>query len=303
MSLVSLLALLAASCASPASMADALVGAGPVVPGATVEVPIQVAGLSRRYVVHVPPLTATQLADQAHPLMLLLPGSSQVGETVMSESGMDTLSDARHFLLVYPDGVGGNDTDWNAGDCCGAAHAQGVDDVAFLQAVIADVASRFRVDTHRIYFAGFSDGARMAYSVACRMGATVAGVAAVSGSLTQSDCQPGRAIPVIAFHGVEDTSVPYTDPSHTAPSKLVKSALELPPTILFWLANNGCSSVTTAVYAQQGPVLTTQGNHCAGDVEFYTITNGTHTWPSPERGLAVDASPLIVDFLLAHTAP
>lgn len=288
---------------SAASMTDNILADGPVVPGATVEVPIQVAGLQRRYVVHVPPLPSTQLSGTPHPLLLLLPGSSQVGETVMSQSGMDTLADANHFLLVYPDGVGGSNSDWNAGDCCGQAHADGVDDLAFLEAVIADVSAQFPVDHHRIYFGGFSDGARMAYSAACRIGPAIAAVAAVSGSLTESGCKPGRAIPVIAFHGVEDTSIPYTDPSHTLPVATVKSALQLPPTILFWLANNGCTSVTTTLYAQKGPVMLTQGAHCKADVVFYTITNGTHTWPSPSRGLAVDASPLIASFLLAHTSP
>ena len=288
---------------SAAAMTDALTGTRQVVPGATVDVPIHVSGVLRHYLVHVPPLASSQLTPQPHALLLVLHGSGQDGTFIMSESGMDSLADANHFLVVYPDGIGGTSSDWNAGDCCGEAHAQKVDDVAFLQAVIADVGAQYRVDAHRIYIAGFSDGARMAYSMACKLGSTVAAVAAVSGSLTQSDCQPDRAIPVIAFHGVEDESIPYTDPSHTQPVRVVKSALELPPTILFWLANNGCRSVTTAVYAQKGPVLLTQGARCLGDVAFYTITNGTHTWPSPSRGLAVDASPLIASFLLAHTAP
>lgn len=288
---------------SAAGLTDNLVDNGPVVPGATVGVPIQVAGIQRRYVVHIPPLTSSQLSKTPHPLLLMLPGSSQVGETVLSQSGMDTLADANHFLLVYPDGVGGTNSDWNAGDCCGQAHADGVDDVAFLQAVIADVSAQFPVDRRRIYFGGFSDGARMAYSAACRIPNVVAAVAAVSGSLTESNCKPGRAIPVIAFHGVEDTSIPYTDASHTAPATIVKSALQLPPTILFWLSNNGCTSVATSLFSQKGPVMLTQGVHCNADVAFYTITNGSHMWPSPSRGVAVDASPLIAAFLLAHTAP
>ncbi|MDQ6736817.1 MAG: hypothetical protein M3Z30_03840 [Gemmatimonadota bacterium] len=284
-------------------MSDELVGTGPLVPGATVEVPIQVSGAQRRYIVHVPPLTSRQLSTQPHPLLLVLHGSGQDGASIMSESGMDSLADANHFLLVYPDATGGAAADWNAGDCCGQAHSQNVDDVGFLQAIIANIGSQYPVDRHRVYFAGFSDGARMAYSAACKLGTTVAAVAAVAGSLSQSGCQPGRAIPVIAFHGVNDESISYTDSSHTAPIRVVKSALQLPPTILFWLANNGCASVTTTVYSQKGPILLTQGAHCLKDVAFYTITNGTHTWPSPSRGLAVDASPLIASFLLAHTAP
>lgn len=301
-SLVLPVALFAAGC-SAASMTDNLVGTGPAVSGATVEVPIQVSGVQRSYVVHVPPLTNNQLSTQPHPLLLVLHGSDQDGATVMLESGMDSLADANHFIVVYPEGTGGANSDWNAGDCCGLAHARNVDDVAFLQAIIADIAVQHPVDRHRVYFAGFSDGARMVYSVACRLGETVAAIAAISGSLTEPNCKPGRAIPVIAFHGVNDESVPYTDSSHTAPVRVVKSALQLPPTILFWLANNGCTSVTTTVYSQKGPVLLTQGAHCRNDVSFYTITNGPHTWPSPARGLAIDASPLIASFLLAHTAP
>src|SRR5207248_5697071 len=113
-----------------------------------------------------------------------------------------------HFLVAYPQGTG-SPSDWNAGSCCGDPVNAGTDDIAFIKAVIADISTRLRVDKKRIYVAGFSDGARMAYRVACEMSTQIAAVAAASGSLVTSNCNPTPLMRLIAFNGTADPSVSY----------------------------------------------------------------------------------------------
>jgi polyhydroxybutyrate depolymerase len=265
--------------------------------GGTADIPIDVGTSARHYVLHVPEAGADSTAGR--PLILVLHGSSQSGETIRQLSGMDSVADADGVIVAYPDGVGGDNSDWNAGDCCGYPQAHNVDDIAFLRAVIANISSRSHVNRARVYVAGFSDGARMAYRVACEMSTEVAAVAAVSGSLETADCAPARAVPVIAFHGTADESVPYDDSAHTdIPTSLPKNAYTLPPAVQFWLGADRCRGMTSQVYVTH--VVRTTGWGCSADVTFYSIAGGTHEWPDTDRGSAVSASPIIARFFLAH---
>src|SRR5205814_1785627 len=100
---------------------------------------------------------------------------------------------------AYPDGSDGGfglyPTDWNAGTCCGAPFREGVDDLAFISAIISQVEGRLSVDHARVFIAGFSDGGRMAYHVACQLGSKIAAIAVVSGSLTDNQCFPDVGVP------------------------------------------------------------------------------------------------------------
>ena len=71
-------------------------------------------------------------------------------------SGFSRLADREGFTVAYPDGVGGN---WNDGqpDENSAAWRQGVDDVAFLKAVVGSVGA-----FGKVYLVGYSNGAVMA---------------------------------------------------------------------------------------------------------------------------------------------
>lgn len=117
-------------------------------------------GQDRTYLVHVP----AGLSGAA-PLVLMLHGGYGTGAQAERSYGWDALADQDHFVVAYPDGL---DRAWNSGGgCCGKAARRDVDDVAFLTAVVADVEARVPVDPARVYAAGMSNGAMMAYRLAC----------------------------------------------------------------------------------------------------------------------------------------
>jgi dienelactone hydrolase len=103
--------------------------------------------------------------------------------------------------------AGGYESSWNAHGCCGPARDTGVDDVAYLDRVRAIVAALHPVDRRRVFLAGFSNGAMMAYRYACERPGVVAGVLAVAGTMT-SPCRPRSAVAVLSVHGTADTRVP-----------------------------------------------------------------------------------------------
>ena len=266
----------------------------------TAEHGMQVGDRMRTFLLHVPASRPRRLGRAlAYPLVIVLHGSGANGETVRRMSRMDSTADVARFLVAYPNGVTGalgHGSDWNAGDCCGVAEDRHVDDLAFLRALIEQVAARMPVDRNRIYVAGFSDGGRMAYHAACKMGAQIAAIAVISGSLTDANCVPARAVPVIAFHGTSDRDVPYGDSSYTVPKNAPPAAENAPPSVRFWAGNNGCRGAT--LKRQSAHVSEMRFEPCAGAVVLYTIEGGLHAWP----GGASDGQEPTQEFSASHEA-
>ncbi len=277
------------------------------------ELSVAVGSDDRSFLLHIPaarPRTPLGVA-RAFPLVILLHGSGASGETVRHQSGMDHLADSLRFVVAYPNGshaILGFGSDWNAGSCCGAAARDGVDDIGFIRALIREVAGHLRVDPRRIYVAGFSDGGRMAYRVACELSPVVAAIGVASGSLKDEHCAPSQPVPVIAFHGTGDQDVPYADSALTAkPAKAPAGAASLPPSIQFWSTIDRCTGV---VVRREAPHVTRATfRPCAGaEVVLYTIEEGLHAWPGGEKDgsdgqeptTEVKASEIMMQFFLRH---
>lgn len=133
------------------------------------------------------------------PLVVVLHGLGGTGDGTYSY-GFD---DVEGIVVAHPDGV---DRSWNAGACCGGAHARGIDDVARLDALVARMVSRGGVDPDRVYAVGFSGGGMMAYAWACGSH-TLAGIGVVGGARVAPCPDPGP-VAVVAVHSDADASVP-----------------------------------------------------------------------------------------------
>jgi len=222
---------------------------------------------------------------------------------------MDSLGDTYGFVIAYPDGSNGGGlfaSDWNGGACCGSAARDNVDDVGFISALATEIIRNLPVDPKRIYIAGFSSGAIMAYHAACRLAPMIAGIAVVSGSLKDDDCAPGRAVPLIAVQGTDDTEVPYDDVALTQPPLAVTGiAAQLPPSVQFWVAKDGCDGAT--VNQQSPDVMLTSFSSCTGaTVVLYTIEGGWHEWPTLNSDAPLSelsASNVIVQYFESQSHP
>lgn len=85
-------------------------------------------------------------------------------------------------------------------------------ELQYFDAVIADVANRFAVDTSKLLMTGFSAGGMMTWTLACERGAKFAGFAPIAGTFwapTPTQCSSPPAH-VIHYHGTSDKIVPLT---------------------------------------------------------------------------------------------
>ncbi|HJL14451.1 MAG TPA: PHB depolymerase family esterase [Sandaracinaceae bacterium LLY-WYZ-13_1] len=263
-------------------------------------------GLLRTTYLHVP-----EAYDPSEGTMLVLNfhgfSSADWQQALLTRMGEE--ADARGFVVAYPQGVA---VSWNAGDCCGTAWADAVDDVGFVEALIDELSEAYCIDPRRIFATGMSNGGFFSHRLACELSERIAAIAPVAGVLgvEPESCAPPRPVPVWQFHGTEDGLVPYEGGTPVVPelgAGLVFRSVD--ETMAHWAARDGCESTTTPFY-ENGDVTCVGWDGCEAPVRLCTVDGGGHTWPGglpvPFLGRTtrdVDATDAMLDFFAANPMP
>jgi polyhydroxybutyrate depolymerase len=241
-------------------------------------------GQTRQYRQYVP-----GIYDGATPVPLVI-ALHGLGDdmTNFSGIGLNYFADTANFIVVTPqalvDQLSGS-TAWNSGASAFGFTLNGnVNDVGFINALIDSMAAHYNINPNRVYACGFSMGAFMCHRLACELNNRIAAIAAVAGTIgTALTCQPGRAVPVLHFHGTADGTISYTANSF---------GLSTVPALQYWATNNGCTQApdTTAM-----PDLFSDGytvEHIAWSgcdqnfgVEHFKVFGADHIWLGPANDI------------------
>jgi polyhydroxybutyrate depolymerase len=280
---------------------------------------LHVGGLDRTYRVHLPRDTSHAL-----PLVVALHGGSWQGPKMELVSELDVTADRHGFIVVYPDAVYSPkpvERQWADGRGTTKASHDGVDDVAFIAALIDKLSADYKIDPARVYATGISNGGFMSYKLACDLGDRIAAIAPVSATMPQAEaptCKPARPLAVLDIHGTADPLVPYGGGEVQGGSG--GAILSVADTIKMWAAIDGCDAKpATSDVPDRDPRdgMRTHRDvyaHCKSgtDLVLYTVDGGGHTWPGGGRMDAkvvgpttrdFDASEAIWDFFAAHRLP
>jgi polyhydroxybutyrate depolymerase len=271
-------------------------------PGDTTRVLIY-AGIERKYVLHIP---VGYTATRPTPLVLAFHGIGLDSEEMIRISRLSEQADKSGFVVVYPNGTGVSKS-WNGGHCCGEAAKNNVDDVGFVRVLFDELSAWVNIDPGRVYATGFSNGAIMAYRLACEMSDRIAAIGPVSATQILDDqraCHPARSVPVIHFHGTADRLNPYEGGATSAGFKFVS----VKDAIGFWAEKNACSAPPQR--REAGTIQHDVYAACAQNttIELYSIIGGEHAWPGGEAvnlqigkpTMEIFASPLMWEFFAAH---
>jgi len=249
------------------------------------------------------------------PLIILLHGYSANGAEEDLYLGLREVAESKTVLYAHPDGTtdpSGNDF-WNATDACCNFYGSTVDDSAYLASLVTEFGTRYAVDPTRVYFIGHSNGAFMAYRMACDHADVVAAVVSIAGAmwLEPSKCTPTSPVSVLEVHGTADTEILYDGGTIGPVDGGVQPATAYPgatTTVGDWATFDGCSTPPDT----SQPSIDIDGNpgtqtnvtrYAAGcttpsEVDLWTIENEGHV-----PGFNSSFAPMAFDFLLSHARP
>mgnify|MGYP001583841336 CR=1 FL=1 len=242
-------------------------------------------GRERDYRLFVP----EGLPSGPRPLVVVLHGGGGAARGMERFSGFDELAEGEGFLVAYPDGYNRN---WNDGRSSKELDEarEGVDDGAFIAAMIDEIARGHAVDRKRVYATGVSNGGFMSHTLGNRFPDRFAAIAPVIGGISPLvEKNFGRsAVAVLIIQGTEDPLVPYGG------GTVAKDRGELIDTVAaakLWAARNGC----TADSGDADMPDTDPEDGCKpkrrvwsggeAPVELRTVVGMGHTWPGGSQYL------------------
>jgi polyhydroxybutyrate depolymerase len=289
-----------------ASFASPRTGCGSASPGSTT-LSLRVNGYTRTVTVHVP-TGSTNLTPMA--LILNLHGSSGSAATEVAFTKMDATSDAKRFIVAYPQAyiTAGPGFQWNDPPLYGGqiVPPNSPDDAKFLISLVKILERHYCINPKEVYATGHSGGAREVSLLGCVASKVFAAIAPVDGVRRPLPCNTRRAVSVIAFHGSADPVNPFDGNGQPYWTYSVLTAMQ------YWGHQDRCTHSSTTSPGDPTVVLVTYGGCANGAVvELYEVIGEGHDWPggptappilvqgSPQA-IAINANLLMWSFFKAH---
>ena len=250
---------------------------------------------NRTAVVVIP--TRATMPDQGWPLVMMLHGAGGSAKNVIESTGWQELGQKEGFVSLFPNGTPRNEKraesflsnpqTWNDGgknslsSGASSATAKNVDDVGFLGELIARVCRDVKIDPTRIYVAGHSNGASMAYRFGSERPDIVAAVGVVAGHFSVDPKPLTSAVPLIQIVGDKDPFTPMEGGTAGVLGRtaIVPPALESPRT---WASMLGLPTEPRVVRDDDTLKILEWGPSTSGaEVRSVIIKGHGHSYPSP----------------------
>jgi polyhydroxybutyrate depolymerase len=286
---------------------------------------INVGGLDRHCLVHLPPVYNKA---KPLPLVIMLHGMGGTATNAMRQTGWSAKADAETFIVAYPEATRPDATQprslrhnpqaWNDGSGRFHAAERHIDDVAFIRALLDRLTADYSIDRRRIFVAGFSNGASMAFRVGAELADRLAAIAPVAGSCWTETVKPARGISLCYLTGTADPLNPleggFPRLALGGRNQGGKPKAPVQTMIKKWVKALGCSEVPAQDNSTNGVRTCRYGPGRDGaEVMFITIEGLGHIWAGGKNlvpeflvGKPTDklkATDVIWNFFRTHPAP
>lgn len=201
-----------------------------------------------------------------------------------------TQSEKEGFVVVFPNGFSkfksGKLATWNAGNCCGEARDQNIDDVGFVKAILQELKKKMSIDEKKIFATGMSNGGMFSYRLACQMSDVFSGIAAVAGTDNSQECVPKKPISILHIHAKDDDHVLFNGGigPKAFNKKHVTVHTSVPSTITKWMNLNECDKNSLSKTQLDGAYCE-EYTKCKNNVKvkLCVTDTGKHSWPGGEK--------------------
>ncbi len=218
--------------------------------------------------------------------MVFLHGWASSGAAILDQTDLAATLKQRGVVLIAPDGAVRHHgrRDWNLRD---GQQRDARDELAFIEAVVAEVGARVPLDRDRMLLAGFSRGASMVWDIACRQPGAFTAYAPVAGGFW-NPLPSACAGPVKLFHthGWVDPIFPL-EGRNVRDRGLVQG--DLFAGLALWRRANACQTEPPQDRHIEGDTLWRVWTACAAGSDLrLALIPGGHVIPTGWASRAVD---------------
>ena len=259
------------------------------------EVAFEHRGRDRTAIIIVP--KGATAPEAGWPLVMMIHGAGGSAKQVMESSGWSELGEREGFVTVFPNGTPknekrnesflGNPQTWNSGGksslAAGASSsaAKEIDDVGFLGELIDRVRKELNIDPNRIYVAGHSNGAGMAYRFGFERSDLVAAVGVVAGTFYLEPKPLPHPVSLIQIVGDKDPFTPMAGGKVTIAGRTA----DMPPAMQSperWASMLGLQPAARIIQDDETLKIVEWGPDSANaDVRAIILKGHGHAYPSP----------------------
>lgn len=235
----------------------------------------------RYYALHLP--VDVQYRQQI-PLVLFLHGGGGSAKQAERTYGWVEKARAAGFAVAFPEGVENSGLlgmrTWNAGSCCNYAVRNAIDDVGFIKALLSEIERNYpQLDTRQVYVTGMSNGAMMAYRLACELPERIRAIAPVAGSMGYEGPCAAQGVSLLHIHSKLDEHVPFAGGEGVAGNNF-------PPAIngiKQWQELNNCIGEEKNRLSAQLSLIHYRHCRSGAGVQLYITHDGGHSWPGARQ--------------------
>ena len=279
-------------------------------------------GVPREWLVYVP---ASYAAGQPAPVVFMFHGSNQGGPLMYENTTWSDQADQHGILVVFPTGwkyplvdEAGRHSKWNTRGLVNQVQpgTELMDDVHFVQVMLAELQATFSVDTHRVYATGFSNGAGFVLTRLIPEMSTTFAAYATAGSGLMSEERLEVELPVVpaslySVLGTQDQKV-AENTGYPLPFPVQTEAMLVDPLLGPMFVNTtdllGLELDYTAVVdeATGSNILTfnTSPSGVGNQYIFRMVDRMGHVYPSGHNNRhELDVAPLFWDFFGQYSLP
>jgi polyhydroxybutyrate depolymerase len=253
-------------------------------------------------------------APEGAPLILALHGGGGNPDQFAESSGLAKAAVAKGYAVAFPAGSGRRGDrllTWNAGYCCAYAQRRGIDEMAFLRAVLADARARFGLDPGRVYITGMSNGSMLAEAFAAQHPDLITAVAGVAGTMDVARFPVQGRVPLLVIHGTADLMVPYAGGEGRRNATGTDNASVAEVVAAFLAPWDGGLTVTERVIDQANDGtsvrITDHVRRGSPILRLITVDGGAHHWPGGRKArltqgktAEIEANTEILRFFALH---